>query len=260
MYIDSHTHFDLILEEGQVSEDELMENLRGANLSHVVQVAIEAGNLAWSRDFALRHRDEGILFTAGLHPSSVAGPEECQTLRSFVKGLDDEARSLLFGIGECGFDFFRLRQPKEMQEAAFQFQIDLAKEEEIPLIIHSREAWEDTLRVLRGKGADKGIMHCFPGGRAEAKEALDLGFYISFAGNVTFKKAQILHESAAYVPLDRLLIETDAPFLTPVPHRGKPNRPEHIVHTYAFLAELRNESPETLREAVCQNFMNLASL
>jgi TatD DNase family protein len=220
MYIDSHAHFDLIMEEAGVTEDLLMDGLRDNDITQAVQVAIDPGSSRWSLDFAKRHAGCGILCTAGIHPSSPAGEPELKELASIVEKAMGGDR-LLFGIGECGLDYYRMRQPRETQERSFRFQVELANTYRLPLIVHSRDAAGDTLAVLRETCGTVGIMHCFPGDQEMAKDFLDLGFYISFAGNVTYRSATGMHAAAAYVPLDRLLVETDAPFLTPVPLRGK---------------------------------------
>jgi TatD DNase family protein len=164
---------------------------------------------------------------------------------------------LLFGIGECGLDYYRMRQPREAQMRSFEFQLDLAHRFFLPAIVHSRDAMDDTIDLLWRKRPGKGIMHCYSGTPQDAKKLLDLGFYLSFAGNVTYPRAHTLHDSARYVPLDRLLIETDAPFLTPVPLRGKQNRPHNVHYTYRYIADLRGEPLSRIEKAVHENFMRL---
>ncbi|OHD65021.1 MAG: hypothetical protein A2176_04530 [Spirochaetes bacterium RBG_13_51_14] len=258
MYIDSHAHFDLALEDNSITEDMLVTNARTHGVDRVVQIGIDAGSSRWSYHFAKRHAADGILFTAGIHPSSQADDAELRTLEDLTEAvMSGDSAEILFGIGECGLDYYRMRQPRESQARSFRFQIDLANRHGLPLIVHSRDAMDDTLGILRDYGATAGIMHCFPGDRSAARRVLDLGFYISFAGNVTYRSAAALHDSASYVPLDRLLIETDAPFLSPVPVRGKKNRPENVVHTYRFIAELRGEHLDRVIEAVRMNFMEI---
>jgi len=258
MYIDTHAHFDLVLEDPGIDEETLMKNMESHGVMHAVQVSIEPAGLQWSREFAERNRHRGVLFTAGIHPSTRADDGDCKKLSAFVKDCDiPETRELLFGIGECGLDYYRMRQPREMQIRSFEFQLSLAEKHGLPVIVHSREAWKETIDILRTHKPAAGIMHCFPGDVAMAREALDLGFYLSFAGNVTYKKAEALHASAAFVPHDRLLIETDAPFLTPVPLRGRQNRTEYIINTYTFIADLRKCPVAEIQKAVFGNFMRL---
>lgn len=260
IFIDSHTHFDLILEESKETEETLLQEMYDRSCLKAVQVAIDIDNLAWSRDFALRNREKGILFTAGIHPSSPADDEALLFLEKFIEDAQvSDAGDLLFGIGECGLDFFRMRQPEKMQRASFSRQINMAKKYNLPVIVHARDAWKETMEILRAHKVEKGIMHCFPGDRDAAREALDLGFYLSFAGNVTFKKAVHLQEAAAFTPPERLLVETDAPFLTPVPHRGKPNRTHFVAHTYQFIADLKNIPLEDLKKQVYNNFQSITA-
>ncbi len=194
-----------------------------------------------------------------LHPSS---PADDSVLRLMAHMAEDILRSedskLLFGIGECGLDYYRMRQERDVQVSSFIFQIDLANRCGLPVIVHSREAMDETLGILKKESRTAGIMHCFPGGKKAARDVLDLGMYISFAGNVTYRAAAELHESAQYIPLNKLLVETDAPFLTPVPLRGKKNRTEHVIHTYRYLSELRKEPLELIVSTVRANFREIA--
>lgn len=260
MYIDSHAHFDLCMEDRNITEESLISGLRENNIKYAVQISTDADNLSLSHNFAGRNKDAGILFTLGIHPSSKAGDRELKALSEYAKRvMEGDDRGLLFGIGETGLDYYRMRQPKPLQRNSFDFQIDLAKRWDIPVIVHSREAFSETLEILKNNRPPAGIMHCFPGNRDMAKSALDLGFYISFAGNLTYNKALNMQEAASYVPSDRLLLETDAPFLTPVPLRGKKNRSENVIHTYQFLSELRKEPLEKIQESIYNNFISLIS-
>jgi len=258
MYIDSHAHFDLTLEDSTVAEDSLMVQLRSNDIRHAVQISIDTASARWSQDFARRHAENGVLYSLGIHPSSPAGEDELRELADMAeRAACGDSAHLLFGIGECGLDFYRKRQDPATQERSFRFQIELANRLGRPVIVHSRDAMEQTLAILGDYPGTAGIMHCFPGDREAARRVLDTGFYISFAGNVTYRNAASLHDSAAYVPLDRLLIETDAPFLTPVPLRGKKNRPEYILHTYRFIAGLRGEQLDRIADAVYRNFLEI---
>lgn len=258
MFVDSHTHLDMVINSCGISEGELMKGIFDNGVKHIVQVSVDAKGFDVSYDFARRYKEKGVVFTLGIHPSSLADKNALTRLDDFVSNvLKSEDSKLLFGIGECGLDYYRLRQNKEMQISSFEYQLALAKKWELPVIVHSREAMDDTVSILKNQNPGTGIMHCFPGDRNAAKQFLDLGFYISFAGNVTYNKAVDLHDSASYVPLDRLLIETDAPFLTPIPLRGKKNKPEYIKHTYEFIADLRKEKSENLKQNVLTNFLNI---
>ncbi len=257
-FIDSHAHFDLCIEEG-IEENTLLEGMREGGVSRAVQVSIDSPGFEWSYNFSKKHGDHGVLFTLGIHPSSMAGEREMEGLDGMVSrviGAGDRTR--LFGIGEAGLDYYRMRQPKNEQIRSFEFQAGLAKKHGIPLIVHSRDAMNETISILKKTAPPAGVMHCFSGNGDDAKKVLDLGFQISFAGNLTYRNAHELHDAARFVPVDRVLFETDAPFLTPVPFRGKKNVPGYVVHVYKFFAELRKISVETLAGKVHDTFTALA--
>jgi TatD DNase family protein len=163
----------------------------------------------------------------------------------------------VLAIGEMGLDYHYDFSPREVQRAVFERQIDLAAEARKPIVIHTREAWADTLEVLRSRWRGEGIMHCFTGDEAQAREALDLGFYLSFGGVLTFPKAESVRQAARIAPQDRILVETDCPYLAPVPRRGKRNEPAFIVDTARRLAEVRGCAPEAIAEQTTRNFQHL---
>ncbi|MCX7678981.1 MAG: TatD family hydrolase [Spirochaetes bacterium] len=256
-FIDTHAHFDLCLETRIESETELVGNLATFNIIHAVQISIDTKNFYWSYNFALQHRHCGILFTIGIHPSSLAGAREIQEMEMFTTSvMNSKDADLLFGIGETGLDYYRLRRPKEEQQNSFETQIAIAKKFELPIIVHCRDAARDCIAILKKYAPLYGIMHCFSENVEYAKKIIDVGMHISFAGNITYKSAHKLHEAATYVPIDRLFLETDAPFLAPIPFRGKSNRPQFIAHTYAYVAKLRNIPVETLAHQIAENFNN----
>ncbi len=258
MILDSHVHFNMILEDKKISEDDIIKSLKYNNIEYAVQISVEEKDFTWSRDFAKRNYQDGIFYTLGIHPSSRAEDPALTSLSSLVdQEMNGKFSRLLIGIGECGLDYYRMRQPKEMQIKSFETQIDIAKRHKLPLIIHSRDAMDDTLEILKNKKYGHGIMHCFAGDSTAAKRVLDMGFLISFAGNVTYKNAVELHDAAGYVPIDRILVETDSPFLTPVPLRGKPNLPEYIKHTYKFLSSLKKVPLSKFEDSVTENFTRL---
>jgi TatD DNase family protein len=256
MFIDTHAHFDICLEDRSLTEEGMLSSLKENNVQYAVQVSTEVNVFEWSYHFAKKNKD--ILFTIGIHPSSRALEQDLSAMSAFVKKtIDLNDRNILFGIGEIGLDYFRMHQPKEMQKKSFEYQLDVAKQYNLPVIIHSREATDDTLDILKKKKPGIGIMHCFAGDSSVMKKFLDLGFYISFAGNLTYSKAIDLHDAAKNVPFDRVLLETDAPYLTPVPFRGKKNRPEYIVNTYKYFAELRNEKLSNVEDNIYNNFLKI---
>ncbi|HNX23163.1 MAG TPA: TatD family hydrolase [Spirochaetota bacterium] len=258
MILDSHVHFNMILDDNKISEADIIKSLKYNNIEYAVQISVEEKDFIWSRDFAKRNYENGIFYTLGIHPSSPAEVQRLSNLASLAEQeMNGKYSRLLLGIGECGLDYYRMHQAKEMQVYSFETQIDIAKKYKLPLIIHSREAMEDTLEILKNKKYGHGIMHCFAGDSTAAKRVLDMGFMISFAGNVTYKNAEDLHDAAKYVPLDRILVETDSPFLSPVPMRGKPNLPENIKHTYKFISSLKKVPLAKLEDSVTENFTGL---
>ncbi len=257
-YVDSHAHFDLCTGEGMDTVS-LVHDMAKSGVRRAVQVAIEPSGFEWSRDFARDNHSSGVLFTLGIHPSSRADNNDLIHLSDFVRSVvDSPDADLLFGIGETGLDFYRMRQPRGDQLRSFEYQADLARSQGLPLIVHSRDAMDETIDALAAAALPTGVMHCFSGDSAAARRVLDLGFYISFAGNLTYNNSIDLHGAARYVPLDRVLLETDAPFLTPVPHRGKRNSPALVTHTYEFFADLRGEPLAGIVERVFRNFETLA--
>lgn len=259
MLVDTHVHYDMIADESGLSLNEIMEGRADEGLSAAVHVAINTDGLEWARRFADDRTDKKLLYTAGIHPSSQAGDSELKILKDFVSDLfSRDKKPLIFGIGECGLDFYRMRRPADEQINSFEFQIDLAKEYNLPLIVHSREAMNECVDILKNNRPPLILMHCFPGGKKDAAKLLDLGAYISFAGNLTYPKAHPLHESAEYIPPDRILFETDSPFLSPVPLRGKKNIPSNILHTVKFAASLKKMSVDELSSRTYQNFEMIA--
>lgn len=256
--IDSHAHLDL--PEYDADRDQVVERARAAGVERVVLVGqwtrpddrpdddpLEAvrrtaGLAARSPDF--------FSATAGLHPHDAgrASDRDLAGLRTICAGAQIAA------VGECGLDYHYDRSPREAQRARFAEQIAFAKELDKPLVVHTREADEDTAELLReGLGAAGGVIHCFTGGWDAARAYLDLGLFISVAGVLTFRNAEGLREAARRIPLERLLLETDSPFLAPVPHRGKRNEPMHVRDTAAALAGLRGLPLERIEEATSAN-------
>ncbi len=256
MYIDTHAHFDMCIKENSITEETLLSDLNENKIKYAVQISTEPDIFEWSYNFA--KNNDGIFFTVGIHPSNSASENDLNDMTAFIRkviSLNDER--LLLGIGEIGLDYYRMHQPKDLQKKIFIYQLETAVKFKLPVIIHSREAKEDTLDIIRKKIPHTGIMHCFSGNSKVAKEFLDLGFFISFAGNLTYNKAIDLQDAAKYVPSDRLLLETDAPFLTPAPLRGRKNRPENVIHTYQFIANLRKENITKIEECIEINFNSI---
>ena len=192
---------------------------------------------------ALAAANPGVVWaTAGVHPHDAKGG---------IEGLEDlVAAGSVVAVGECGLDFHYDHSPRDVQRQVFAAQIAMAKAHGVPLVVHTREAWDDTFDILEGEGVpDRVVFHCFTGGPDEARRCLDLGGHLSFSGIVTFPSAAELREAAALCPLDRLLVETDSPYLAPVPHRGRPNRPAFVALVGAAVAEARGVDVETVADA-----------
>jgi TatD DNase family protein len=249
--VDSHCHLDLIKpREGGL--DGVVRAARADGVGHMLCVCVTLEKLPQVLDVA--ERFEGVFASVGVHPN-----ERDRQDPTVERLIDLAGHPRVVAIGETGLDYFRSEGDLEWQRDRFRRHIAAAKACGLPLIIHSRSAPDDTLRVLREEGADAagGVMHCFAEDWPTAEAALDLGFYISFSGIVTFASATTLQDVARRVPLDRLLVETDAPWLAPVPHRGKPNEPAYVRHVAESVARLRAETLETVAEATTENFFRL---
>ena len=259
MFVDSHAHIDG--EEFDADRDEVVARAREAGVRAILNVGTgdpHGGGL--ERAVALAEKYEGVYAAVGVHPhdARLYDEEAERRLLSIVRS----GRSVL-AWGEIGLDFHYDNSPRAVQREVFARQLRLAREERLPVIIHAREADDETVAILRSEwaGAQRGgIMHCFGGGAALARDVLELGFMISFAGNVTFKKAENLREVARTVPPERLLVETDCPFLAPVPFRGRRNEPAYVIETARFLAELRGVGHEELGLVTSENFARFFGL
>ncbi len=251
MFIDSHCHIDF--PDFTDGVEPLLANMQANNVSHALCVSVNLENQGRILELAQRHAN--LFASVGVHPDheDAREPE--------VADLVERAGQLkVVAIGETGLDYYRMaREAVDWQRERFRVHIRAARQAGKPLIIHTRNAAEDTLRVMAEEGADQagGVMHCFTESWDVARAALDMGFYISFSGIVTFKSAKDLKEVARQVPLDRMLIETDSPYLAPVPHRGKRNEPAYVRHVAEEIAGLRGVPLDTVAEATSRNFFRL---
>lgn len=252
MLIDSHCHLDdpRLAIDGEA----VRARAKAAGVSYMLTISTTLSGFPAVRALADAHPE--IFCTVGVHPHDAAREE----------GVSVEALSALaahpkvVGIGETGLDYHYMNSPRETQLSMFRVHIEAARATALPLVVHSREAEEDTIAVLRAvreKGPLSGVFHCFSSSAWLAEEALKLGFYISLSGILTFKGAEGLRALAKALPLERLLVETDAPYLAPVPHRGKRNEPAFVRHTAETLAELKGMSLEEIGEATSANFRRL---
>jgi TatD DNase family protein len=257
MFVDSHCHLDRVdLAPYQGDFARLMEVTREAGVTHMLCVSIDLQQYPAMR--ALVDPFPTVVVSVGVHPNEGSGSESGQEPR--VEELVDLAADPRnVAIGETGLDYFRSDGDLEWQRARFRTHIAAARACGKPLIIHTREAREDTIRILREEGADAvgGVLHCFTETWEMARQGLDLGFYVSFSGIITFKNAVELREVARQVPLDRLLIETDSPYLAPVPHRGKPNEPRLVGQVARCIADLRGMTVEELAWVTRENYFRL---
>lgn len=250
MYVDSHCHLDF--PDLRAREDEILAAMHANGVSHALCVGVKLEDFPAVLGLAERH--PGLYASVGVHPDN-AGCEEPDVARLVALA----AHPRVVAIGETGLDYHWHKDAPEWQRERFRTHIRAARAAGKPLIIHTREAAADTLRIMREEGADAvgGVMHCFTESQAVADAALELGFHISFSGIVTFKSARELKEVARRVPLDRLLIETDAPYLAPVPHRGKTNEPAYVVHVAEEIARLREIPLAQIAAATTANFFGL---
>jgi len=253
LLVDSHCHLDrLDLTPFNGELDGALENAREHGVGHMLCVCIDLEHFQDVLTPAQQH--DNIFASVGVHPNEQEGQEpDIATL------VDLASDPNVIAIGETGLDYFRSEGDLEWQRDRFRTHIAAAKKSGKPLIIHMREATEDTLRLMREESAGEigGVMHCFAEDWDAAKAALDLDFYISFSGIVTFKSANTLKEVAKQVPLDRMLVETDSPYLAPTPYRGKSNQPAYVKFVAEHIAALRNTSLEAISESTTENFFRL---
>lgn len=251
--VDSHCHLDrLDLEPFDGKLEGALQNAREHGVEHMLCVCINMENRTDVLDVARNH--DFISASVGVHPNEDEGHDP--EVDELVELAADEN---IVAIGETGLDYFRSEGDLQWQRDRFRRHIAAAKQSDKPLIIHMREATDDTLRILKEEKADEigGVMHCFVEDWETAKKALDLNFYISFSGIVTFKSARELQEVAKNVPADRYLVETDSPYLAPVPYRGKSNQPAWTRHVAEFVAGLRETEVETIAEQTTNNYFEL---
>ena len=251
MFVDSHCHLEM--ESYDVDRDKVIDRGIKAGLRYMLTVATEEKYFATA--LRLVHSYDIVYGALGIHPHN--SHEFNDDLAEKIRGLFSDER--LVAYGEIGLDFYRNYAPKEMQIKAFRAQIELAKELLLPIIVHSRQARDETLRILieSDAAANGAVMHCFSYDLDTAKTLLDMGFHLSIPGTVTYKNASSLREVVRYMPLERMLPETDAPFLTPEPHRGKRNEPSFVTLVVKQIAEALGRPVEEISPVLCDNFVRL---
>ncbi len=243
--VDAHTHLDACGATGASGVAEILDRAERAGVARVVTVADDLAAAQWAVEAATW--DPRVFAAVALHPTRTKDFGDAE--RAEIERLAVQDR--VVSVGETGLDYYWGYSPPPAQQEAFRWHIDLAKRIGKPLMIHDRDAHQDVLRILAEEGApERVVFHCFSGDAAVARQCLDAGFVLSFAGPVTFRNARALHEAARLAPIDQILVETDAPFLTPHPFRGRPNEPYCVAYTVRAMAELRGEAVEELAAAV----------
>lgn len=246
---DSHCHLNYkgVFEQ----QPEVLARARDAGV--VAMLNISTRENEWDAVIGTAEREPDVWATIGIHPNEADSYPEVDTERLVARA----AHPRVVGIGETGLDYYYEHSDRARQQASFRSHLAACRQTALPVVVHTRDAEADTAEILKeelGKGSFPGVIHCFTGTVEFARQALDLGFYISISGIVTFKNARELQETARWLPRERLLVETDAPFLSPVPHRGRPGEPAYVADTCRFLADLRGEDVEGLADATRANF------
>lgn len=250
--VDSHCHLDRLDSKAFPDLGEVMERARGAGVSQVLCIGVDLETFPRVRDVAEQYPD--VHATVGVHPLYQDAREPT------VDTLVELARHpKVVAIGETGLDYFYAKEERDWQQQRFRVHIEAARATGLPLVIHTRDARADTLSMLEehGGGEVKGVLHCFTEDLDMALAGIELGFYVSISGIVTFRSADALRDVVRALPLDRLLVETDAPWLAPVPHRGKPNQPAHVLEVARKVAELKGVSVQELADVTRANFYQL---
>jgi TatD DNase family protein len=263
MFVDSHAHLEG--KKYDLDRDDVISRAKEAGIETIVAIGNGEGPANFDCGILLAEKYPFLYATIGIHPheAELADDAAYARMEQFAKNPK------VIAWGEIGLDYFYDHSPREVQQRVFVRQMELARAARLPIVIHCRpsdgsdNAWEDCLRLIQEHWSPSGlggVMHCFTGNVAQAKRSLDLGFMISFAGNVTFPKAHQIRDAAMEVPMDRMLIETDSPYLAPAPHRGKRNEPAYVVETARQIGALRGVTAEEVGERTMQNFYRFFSL
>jgi len=251
MLIDSHSHLEM--PEFKKDLEEVIQRAKESGVEYIFTVGTEKKD--WNRAIEIAHSHPSVYAVLGVHPHNAReiNEETYPKLRKLC--ADDKVRA----YGEIGLDFYRNLSPREVQLKRFREQIQFARELGLPIVVHDREAHKETLEILKSEKAEEygGIIHCFSGDYEMAKECIEMGFFISIPGSITFKNAERFQEVVKQIPLGSLLVETDAPFLTPVPFRGKRNEPSYVRYTAQKVAEIKKVSFEKVAEATAENALRV---
>ncbi len=249
--VDSHCHLDD--SKFDADREQVIERALAAGVTRMMAIGTGDGPPDLRTAIRQAERYPFIFATIGVHPHDASKA----TVESFAELVELAAHPKVLAVGEIGLDYHYDFSPRDVQRTVFQRQLEIAGESGKPIVIHTREAWPDTVAILREQWRGAGIMHCFTGDEAQAREALALGFHLSFGGVLTFPKAESVRAAARLTPDDRLLVETDCPYLAPVPHRGKRNEPAFVVETAKRLAEVRGTTAEAISTLTTANFDRL---
>ena len=253
MLVDSHCHLNFEQLSSQL--DEVVARAREVGVGHMLTIGTKLREFEGVRAIAERYDD--IHCSVGVHPHEAESEGDEVTA---AKLIELAAHPKVVGIGETGLDYFYEHAPRELQKKSFRLHIEAARETGLPLIVHTRDADADTVKILHEeyeKGPFTGVIHCFSSGWEVAEKSMEIGFYISISGIVTFKAAEELRDHVRNIPVERLLVETDSPYLAPVPKRGKTNEPSFVAHTAAKVAELKGLDTDRLAAITTDNFFNL---
>ena len=251
--IDTHAHLDF--PELYSKLDLIIENAKNQNVLKIITISTNLNKIG--KIIQISNDYDVVYFTVGVHPNEVLKDKDYENY-TLISDISNNLKCV--GIGECGLDYHFGNEDKDKQKLSFITQIKVARDKKLPLIIHSRDADEDMIDILQDeykKGAFKAILHCFSSGKDLALCGLDLGFYISFSGIVTFKSAKLIQEIACIVPKDRILVETDAPYLAPSPYRGSVNEPKNCFYTAKFLSDIRNIDFNEFTNHLCMNSLRI---
>jgi TatD DNase family protein len=254
MFIDSHIHLDM--EEFDSDRDEVIQRALSADVRQVITVGIDVSSSL--KAISLTERYDSVFAAVGIHPHNADDADKKDLMQ--IESICVEKK--VVAIGEIGLDFYRNLSSRRNQKKYFKQQLDIAMRCNLPVVVHSREAHDDVLKMLSlfESGGLKGVIHCFSGGIDLAAAVIKMGYFISLAGTITFAKASPVHEVVAGISLDRLLIETDSPFLSPIPYRGRRNEPSRVVHTAQKVADIRGISLEELAARTSNNARRLFKL
>ena len=274
--VDTHSHLNLLEEKG-IHADQALLNASERGVSSVIQIATDLKSTRYNAALSSRYNNNpekklDLYWTGGLHPEAAKNIETLDELFSIIREYRKDPNFI--GIGETGLDYFHTTEYEKEQKESFQKHLDLAVELSLPVVLHLRDgktyskentrALTDAYEMIAKKNNIRGVLHCYTYGPEEARPFIDMGWFVSYSGIVTYKNAEILQEGASSLPLECLLVETDCPYLTPVPNRGKINEPAYVADTLDFIANLRNErngeDPDTVKNKIFENsirFMNL---